>query len=188
MAETKTVVKVKKRWFTVLAPELFNKRELADISAVSADSTVGKFIDVTGQMLTGVPKDMNRKYKLKIFEAVGDKVNTKPQAYYITESFVQRTARRYKERFIYVTKGTSKDGKIIVIKLQFFNLKKLHHSERGALLAQTKSFLANETKNIDAEQLFDPLTIEKLAADLRKALADIYAVDKIILTKLSVAN
>jgi small subunit ribosomal protein S3Ae len=188
MAETKAVAKIKKKWFTVLAPELFNKKEIADISAVSADSAVGKVIDVTGHMLTGIPKDMNKKYKLKIIEAVGDKVTTKMQNYYLADSFVQRTARRYKERFLFVIKTVTKDNKSAIIKLYFLDLKKMHHSERGALLAKTKVWIADEVKNLEAEKLFDPFVIERLASDLRKVLADIYTVDKILLTKLSVTG
>ena len=187
MVETKAVVKVKKRWFTVLAPELFNKKEIADISAISADAAVGKFVDIAGQMLTGLPRDLNKKYKLKLVQAVGDKIQAKAVAYYLADSFVQRTARRYKERFLYVVKATTKDNTNVTLKLFFLNLKKLHHSERGALIAKTKEFVVNEVKNLEAEKLFDPNTMEKLANDLRKALADIYTVDKILLTKFFIA-
>ncbi len=186
MAETKSVAKVKKRWFTVLAPETFNKKEITDVSAVSAVATVGKIIDITGQMLTGITKDMNRKYKLKLLEAVGDKITTKILAYYLAESFVQRTARRYKERFIYVLKAQTKDNLTVKVKLFFLDLKKLHHSERGALIAKTRELMAIEIKAFDAAALFDPNIIEKLASDLKKNTSEIYAVDKIILTKLSI--
>jgi small subunit ribosomal protein S3Ae len=186
MAETKSVAKVKKRWYTVLAPETFNKKEITDVSAVSAEATVGKIIDITGQMLTGITKDMSRKYKLRLTEAVGDKINTKALAYYLAESYVQRTARRYKERFIYVIKAPTKDNVTVKIKLFFLDLKKLHHSERGALIAKTKELMAIEVKALDAAALFDPNIIEKLANDLRKNTAEIYEVDKILLTKLSI--
>jgi len=186
MAETKSVAKVKKKWFTVLAPELFNKKEIADISAVTAESAVGKFVDVSGQMLTGLPRDLNKKYKLKLIQAVGDKLQAKAAAYYLADSFVQRTARRYKERFISVTKHTTKDNKTAKIKLYFLDLKKIHHSERGVLLMKTKEFLTVEVKNTEAEKLFDTNMIEKIANDLRKVLEDTYTVDKILLTKLSI--
>jgi len=186
MAETKAVAKVKKRWFTILAPEVFNKKELADMPAISAESTVKKLVDVTGQMLTGLARDLNRKYKLQIVEAVGDKVRTEPQSYYLSESFLQRTARRYKDRFIFVVKGATKDNKTAIIKLFYLNLKRLHHSERGAVLAKTKDFIVKEIKETDAYKLFDPNIIDKITTDLRKDLSDVYTVDKILLTKLSI--
>lgn len=187
MAETKLVTKVKKKWFTVLAPENFGKKEISDISAVSAESAVSKIIDVPGQMLTGTPRDMNKKYKLRLTEAVGDKIQTKPIAYYLADSFVQRTARRYKERFLCVTKVVTKDNSNLIAKLYFLNVRKLHHSERGALIAKTKEWLAQEVKTIDYANLFDVVVLEKLTNDLRKVLTDVYSVDKILLTKLNLA-
>lgn len=187
MAETKAVAKIKKRWFTILAPDVFGKRELADLPAVSAESTINRLVDVTGQMLTGLPRDLNKKYKLQIVEAIGDKVRTEPKSYYLSESFVQRTARRYKDRFLFVVKSTTKDNKTAVVKLYFLNLKRLHHSERGAVLAKTKEFITKEVKELEAPKLFDPNIIDKLTTDLRKATAEIYTVDKILLTKLLVS-
>jgi small subunit ribosomal protein S3Ae len=188
MAETKAVAKVKKRWFTVLSPDVFGQKELADIPAISAESVVKRLVDITGQMLTGLPRDLNKKYKLQIVEAVGDKLRTESQSYYLAESFVQRTAKRYKDRFLFVVKGATKDNKIATVKLYFLNLKKLHHSERGAILAKTKEFLANEVKETEAPKLFDPNIIDKITTDLRKALSEIYTVDKILLTKLLVTG
>lgn len=184
MAETKTALKVKKKWFTVLAPEQFGKKDISDITAVSADSTVGKTVDVTGQMLTGLPRDMNRKFFLKITEAVGDKLHTKALAYALTDSFVQRTARRYKERFLYVVTVKTKDDVNCTFKFFFMNLKKLHHSERGKLIAKTKEWITAEAKNYDSAGMFDVMAIEKISNDLKKVLADVYSVDKILLTKM----
>ena len=188
MAETKAVAKVKKHWFTVLSPDVFGKKELADMPAVSAESTVKKLVDVSGQMLTGLPRDLNKKYKLLIVEAVGDKLRTEPQSYYLAESFIQMTARRYKDRFIYVVKSATKDSKTATIKLFFLNLKKMHHSERGAILAKTKEFIIKEAKETEAAKLFDPNIIDKITTDLRKALSEIYTVDKILLTKLLITG
>ena len=188
MAETKSVAKVKKHWFTIQAPELFGKREIADAPAVAAENLVGRLVEASGQMLTGLPRDSTRKYKLKIVEAIGDKVRTESESYYLAESFVQRTARRYKDRFILVMKSKTKDDKTATIKLSFMNLKMLHHSERGAVLRQTRSFVENETKATDSAKLFDPNVMEKIITDLKKALGEIYSIDKIFITRLSIAG
>jgi small subunit ribosomal protein S3Ae len=186
MAEAKTVAKIKKRWFTILAPELFGKREIADAPAIAAENLVGRYAEANGQMLTGTPRDSSRKYKLKIVEAIGDKVRTEAEGYYMAESFVQRTARRFKERFILVMTCATKDDKKATVKFYFLSLKKLHHSERGAILAKTREFVASEIKTSEAAKLFDPNTIENLAANLKKATADIYSIDKIMVTRLSI--
>jgi small subunit ribosomal protein S3Ae len=178
--------KIKKRWFSVLSPEIFGKKEIVDILAVSADSAIKKLVDVTGQMLTGLPRDVSKKYQLQVTEAVGEKLRTEPKSFYLVDSFIQRTVKKFKERFIYVIKCTTKDNKTVKIKLLFLNVKKMHHSERGAVLSKTKDFLQKEVKNIEASKLFDPNVMDKLTGDLKKALTEAYIVDKILLTKLKI--
>jgi ribosomal protein S3AE len=85
-------------------------------------------------------------------------------------------------------KGATKDSKTATVKLFFLNLKKMHHSERGAVLAKTKEFIIKEVKETDAAKLFDPNIIDKITTDLRKVLSEIYTVDKILLTKLLVTG
>ncbi|HKZ49467.1 MAG TPA: hypothetical protein VJ110_00485 [Candidatus Nanoarchaeia archaeon] len=179
-----TVVKQKKKWFTVLSPEMFGGREIADVPAFAAEDLKGRSLEVAGQMLSGSPKDMNKKYILQVIELKGDKGVTLPKGFYITESFIQRSARKYKEKFVYVPTLEAKDKKKVKLKLYFFNTKKLHHSVRAALLRiseeQTKNFVADT----DSVKMFDPLTVEKFTADLRKTLTQVYPIEKVLLVKI----
>ncbi|MEM2874171.1 MAG: hypothetical protein QW063_01870 [Candidatus Nanoarchaeia archaeon] len=177
--------KGKKKWFTVLAPVLFGSKELAEIPAYESAELQKRFVEVTGQMLTGLPKDINRKYLLRITEIKGDKVATIPAKYYVTESYIQRSARKYKDRFIYVLNATTKDEKQVRIKLNFFNAKKLHHSVRGEVLRRSKAFIETAIKELDSVKVFEPATVDKISTDLRKALTGIYPIDKIFVAKLA---
>jgi len=177
----------KKKWFTVVAPALFNSRELADITAYSPEELQGRSVEVSGQMLTGLPKDGNRKYLLKIVEAKGEKVGTAPSEYYMTESFMQRSARKYKDRFIYVMRAKTKDDKQVCIKWFFFNTKKLHRSVRGEMLRQTKTFTESAIKEYDSVKVFDPSVLDKMSMDLKKHLNPVHPVDKIFVYKFFLA-
>ena len=103
--------KGKKRWFTILAPQIFNSKEIAEITAYAPEDLKGRFVEVTGHMLTGIPRDSSRKYKLKVSTITGEKVATTAHRYYIAEGFVQRSVRRYKERFAFVLNAQTKDEK-----------------------------------------------------------------------------
>ena len=155
-------LKGKKKWFTVVAPQLFNSKEIADIPAYSAEELQHRFVEATGQMLTGLPKDANRKYQLQIIETKADKAATAPAGYYLTEGFVQRFARRYKDRFVYVLTVGTKDGKQVRFKWFFLNVKKLHHSVRGEILRQTKNLTTDAAKEFDSVKIFEPAAIDKI--------------------------
>jgi len=182
--QTTAIVKQKKRWFTVLSPELFGSREMADLPAFNVEDIKGRVVEVTGQMLTGSPKDANKKYQLKITEMKGEKAVTVPVYYAITDSHIQRTARRYKERFIDVLTLVTKDNQKVLIKMQFFHTKRLHHSVRASLLKESGQMIKDMFKEIETAKLFDPLTVDKIGNDLRKALAKIYPIEKIMVARL----
>ena len=185
MAQSTTaVVKQKKRWFTVLSPEIFGSREIADLPAFTSDILKGRIVEVSGNMLTGSPKDSNKKYLLKITELKGEKAVTIPVYYALTDSHIQRTARRYKERFIDVLTLETKDSQKVIVKMQFFHTKRLHHSARASLLKEGKQLTQNMFKELEVTKLFDPLSIDKIGNDLRKALVSIYPVEKVMISRL----
>ena len=181
-------LKGKKKWFGVLAPALFNSREIADVPAYSPEELHGRWVEVTGQMLTGISKDNNKKYLLKIVEMKGDKAVTLPAKYYISEGFVQRSARKYKDRFIDVLTVKTKDDKQVVLKLFFFNVKRLHHSVRGEILRKTKIFVDAAVSEVDSVKIFDPAVMDKITFDLKKSVSPIYPLDKIFVTRLALVQ
>lgn len=180
-------IKGKKKWFTVIAPQLFNSKEIADIPAYNIDELQGRFVEVAGQMLTGLPKDASRKYLLQITNAKGDKVETTPATYYLTESFIQRFAKRYKERFICVLILKTKNDRQVKLKYQFLGLKKLHRTTRGLLLKKTGEFTRAALADLNSTELFAPATLDRISSELKKQLASIHTIDKILVTKLSIS-
>jgi small subunit ribosomal protein S3Ae len=180
--------KGKKRWFTVLTPELFGSKELSEIAGYSTEELIGRGVEVTGQMLTTLPKDANRKYILLITGAKGDKMLTLPVKYYLTSSFIFRTVRKYKERETFVLYPKTKDGFELRVKLQFLNPSRLHRSERGALLKKLKELLPAKTAEYASDKIFEPDTIEKLANDLKKDLAEVKPISKILIHAISIRN
>jgi small subunit ribosomal protein S3Ae len=184
--QTTAIVKQKKKWFTVLAPEVFGSRELADLPAFAAEDLKKRVVEVTGQMLTNVGRDSNRKYSLQVTELKGDKAVTVPKAYYLTEGFVQRSSKKYKEKFILVPELETKDGKKVEIKIFVFNITKLSHSVRAALLKKTEELARIAVKEIESDKLFDPLNIEKLGNDMRKDMVQIYPVEKVLAAKIRI--
>ncbi|MGB9675362.1 MAG: hypothetical protein ACPLYW_02055 [Candidatus Nanoarchaeia archaeon] len=178
----------KKRWFTILMPELFEEKELSEVLARSAESLIGKFVETTGQMLTNLPKNANKKYILLITGNKGDKAITKVVKYYLTENFISRTVRKYKEREVFVFYPKTKDGFDLRVKLQFLNPKRLHRSERGALLKKLKEVLPTQVGEYDHNTIFDPNIIEKLSTDLKKVLSETKPISKILIHAIFIRN
>jgi|SRR3989344_1313216 len=183
---TQKIIKGKKKWFTVVAPEIFKSKELVDITAYNPEELKGRLVEISMAQITGSPKDMQRKIVFKIFDTRGEKVLTTSSKYFMIESFIQRSGRRYKERFIHVLKIPSKDGKTLEIKWLAMGVKKLHHPIRAALLNKITEQAKEIFAKYNAEDIFLPINLDKISDEVRKATRTIYPMDKLLVYKLKV--
>lgn len=184
MVAKQGIVRGKKRWFTVLAPEVFKSKEVVDITAYTPEELKGRPVEVNLMQLTGLPKDAQRKLVLKITDTRGDKAITEPWRYYLIESFIQRSGRRYKEKFIHVLKVKSKDGRNLIVKWMALGIKKLHHPVRADLLEKIAEFTNKTFSQYNFADVFILSNIDKLAMDVKKETKSIFPLDKIIIWKL----
>jgi len=176
----------KKKWFTVLAPEIFKSRELVDITAYELKELEGRSVECNFAQLTEKPKDQYKKIILKVVGTKGEKAITEPKQYYLVESFVQRTGRRFKEKLYDVLTLRSKDGKNIKIKLFLLATKLLHHSVRADVLVLTRKKAGEFVLPLDAFEMFLPENIDALASGLQAEVKKIYPIDRILVWKVSV--
>ncbi|MEM4714450.1 MAG: hypothetical protein QXQ79_02850, partial [Candidatus Nanoarchaeia archaeon] len=74
------------------------------------------------------------------------------------------------------------------LKLQLLNPKKLHRSERGALLKKLKEVLSSLTSAYDSREIFKPNNLDELSSNLKKTLSEERAIEKILIMALSMRN
>ncbi len=176
----------KKKWFTVVAPEVFGKNELVEITAYEPNEIVNRPVELNFAQITGNPKDQYKKIILKIISTQGDRALTEPWRFYLQESYIGRMGRRFKEKFHYVVKTNAKDGKNLIVKIYVMSERKLHQNVRSDIIKavgeKTKTFLAT----VDGFDFFRQDLMENLAAELRKDVHKIYPVDKLFVWKVAV--
>ena len=177
----------KKKWFTVLAPEIFKSKELVDITAYEPKEIIGRPVDATLSQLTDRPKDQHKKLTLKIVSTQGEKAITEPWKFYFVESFMQRSGRRFKEKLYIVPTVTSKDQKKLKIKLFILATNKLHHSVRADMIVALEKKLREFVLELNAFDMFMPENIDKLSDALKEATKKIFPADKVFVWKISVA-
>ena len=176
----------KKKWFTVLAPEIFKSKELVDITAYEPKELAGRPVELNYAQLTERPKDQYKKLILKIVDTKGEKAVTVPWKFFVVESFIQRLARKYGERVYQGTTFKSKDGRPVKVKFFILATKKLNHSTRGDLLRAAHKTITTFIADVNAYDMFLPENSEKLADVLRDGMKKIYPVDKVLVWKISV--
>ena len=184
--KTKVTAKPKKKWFTVIAPEVYKKIEIADVTAFEPQLLVGRPVEVNLMQITGAPKDQHRKITFKIIDTRGEKALTEPWKSFLLESFIQRASRRFKERIVSVLKLKSKDGKPVKFKLLTLILNRLPRAIRTDLAKKIEEFMTDKISKINSADLFLSTTIDKLSSELKKELKPIYPVNKVLFWKITI--
>jgi len=177
--------KPKKRWFSVIAPEIFKHTEVGEVAAAEQNQLIGRTIEVNASKLTDSPKDQHRKLVLQISELVGDKVKTTVKRTFILDNYIQRTSRKYKEKFIIVPTLPSKDGSI-KMKVLVMAVKKLHQKVRATILHNMTASLTDKVAKTTIADLFLPSTLERISGELKNEVKTIYPIEKVIVWKTEV--
>lgn len=185
MAKQTKIIKAKKKWFAVIAPEIFKHKEVGDVIAFEQAELIGRTIEVSAAKLTDVPKDQHRKIILQISDVIGDKVTSVVKRMFFLDNYVQRTSRKYKERFIIVPTLPSKNS-TVKIKVLVMAVKKLHQKVRATLIHNITASLTDKIANTTTDELFLPSTLERISGELKNEVKTIYPIEKIIIWKIEV--
>jgi len=185
MAKPVKVQKLKKRWFAVIAPEIFKNREIGEVAAIEQNNLLGRTVEVSAAKLTDTPKDQHRKIVLQLSDLAGDKVNSIVKKSFFLDNYIQRTIRRYKERFILAENFKAKDD-TIKLKVLVLAVKKLHQKVRANLIRHIRASLTEKLSTAKTDELFLPANLEKISGELRNEIKNIYPADKVIIWKTEV--
>ncbi len=184
MAIRKAVaLKKKKLWFRLLAPDIFKNVELGEIPSFEGKSLIGRVVELNYSLLTEAAKDPAKKFVAKIVKVNDDKAITEPMKLLYSESFIQRTSKRYSARVLVVDKIKSKDH-TLTYKIYLLGRKKIVGETHSNLIKKTKDFMAKHIKEINFDRLFEPNYLESLCKEIKKEVKSIYPVDRAIFWKV----
>lgn len=186
--KTKLAAKIKKKWFMVVAPEVYRNTEIAEVAAFEPKNLIGRSVEVSLTKITGVPRDQHKKVSFKIKDTRGEKALTEPWKLFLQESSIQRLSRRFKERMISVFKIKAKDGKTVKIKLLTLVLNKLPRTLKTELAKKIEQNIKDKISKATSSDLFAPMALEKLTTELKKELKQIYPISRVTVWKLSVLS
>ena len=94
--------KLKKRWFSLVAPKMFGNQSLGDIPSFTPESIVGRNITVNLMNLTRDMRTQNVNVSFSVGKVMGDKAYTDFVGYRIMPSAIKRLVKRMGNRVDYV--------------------------------------------------------------------------------------
>ena len=167
MAKEKVVDTWKSKiWYTVLAPQMFDSRELGQIPATDDAHLINRIVKVSLTELTG---DMSQSYvnlQFRINEVKGKTAYTKLVGHEISAGYLRTLVRRRRNVINEIVDVTTKDGAKIRIQVSLFTAKRVSSPLKTALRNAVKEEVLARVKDMDFQQTIQEIIFGKFSATL----------------------
>ncbi len=142
--------KLKKK-FTIVAPKIFENKEVGYTFADDPKKLVGRTVDVTLAELTGDYTKMPYIFRLEIVDASEDRATTRVKGMYTERAYLSRFVRRRSSKIEHVFDVVTKDGETLHVKVFVYSLHKLTRAQRTAIRKVVEEVVRTHAQNSDKD-------------------------------------
>jgi small subunit ribosomal protein S3Ae len=175
-----------KQWYSVLAPNAFNKAVIAESLADDPQKLIGRIATTTMQDLTGDFKLMHVKLDFQVERVNGNQAEARFIGHSLTSDYVRRLVRRNHSKVSLIVDATTKDGALIRVK----PIAVTEHRAQSSQSTVLRSIITRVVLESAAEKSLGEFAKEmldgRLAQKIQKASKPIYPLRKIELNKSEV--
>ncbi|MBN1543906.1 hypothetical protein JW898_00410 [Candidatus Woesearchaeota archaeon] len=166
----------KKRYFSILAPKIFQERELGNAMAYESASLKGRAIETNLMVLTGNVKKQDINITFKVEAVKGDTAFTFIDKYEVSPAAIKRKVRRGRDRLDESFQCVTRDNRIVRIKPLVITAVKTSRSVKSALRKETIQFMINCIRRVDYDTLILDILNEKLQRETANRLRKIFPI------------
>jgi ribosomal protein S3AE len=171
----KVVVK-KKRWVPLIAPKLFNERQIGEMHVEEPKNAVGRKLSVSMATITGEPQKQNIMAKFLITSFAGEKLMTEIIGYRLNTAATKRLMRRNRSKIDDSIVYKTADDKKVRVKPLIVTRGRAQGGTKSALRKQLNDFLAKNIAKMPFEQLMKDIINKKFQRSISDALKKTYPV------------
>jgi len=176
MAETKKAIgKIKKkRWYEIVAPEVFRNTSLGETLVTEKERVIGKNLKVSLANIIGDMKRQSTIIKFRVARLKGDKAVADVIGYSILPTYLRRMIRRGRERVDDSFICKTKDNKQVRVKLFLITRSSAKNPVLTGLRKVGKEITTNAVKNMDYNNFVNDVVFFKLQKSLKEQLRKIF--------------
>ncbi|EFW91664.1 ribosomal protein S3Ae [Haladaptatus paucihalophilus DX253] len=172
-----------KRWYTVLAPEQFDREELGTTPADEPEKVLGRTIETTLGELTNNASENNTKLVFKINDVGSDAAYTEFVRHELTRDYLRSLVRRGASKVeAYVTVLTSDDYRVQIQPVAF-TTKKADHSQEMAIRRTMIDIVQDAAKDHTFQDLIDSVVEGRLSSAIYGDAKTIYPLRRVEIQK-----
>ena len=175
-----------KRWYTVLAPEQFDRAELGETTADDPEQVYGRTIETTLGELKSDAGENNTKLTFRINDVGSDSAYTEFVEHELTRDYLRSLVRRGSSKIeSFVTVLTTDDYRVQVQPVAF-TTKKADHSQERAIRKRMTELVEEAADERTFEDLVDSVVEGRLSSAIYAEAKTIYPVRRVEVQKLTV--
>jgi len=172
-----------KRWYTILAPKIFNEVEVSQVPAQDDEHLINRVIEIP---LKDITKDMAHLYtavRLRVFDVKGNTARTKFIGHSLAREYLQTLARRYRDKLDVVFPLKSKDGIHFRLKAVIVTAERCSQKQKRTLHNQLIELVTGKAQETEFATFMLDIIYGKLSAELQGALKTIAPLRRVEIRK-----
>ncbi len=172
-----------KIWYTVHAPDMFNRAVLGETPSEDASRLMNRVTEVTVQDLTGDFAKMHIKVQFKANDVKGSEVSTAYMGHDMTADYIRRLTRRKRSRIDGTFDVKTKDGAIIRVKPMAITDRRIQASKQTAIRKVMHRVLYEKAVSMSLSQFVKAMILGDMARDMAMACKSVQPIFRIELRR-----
>ncbi|MCD5409534.1 MAG: 30S ribosomal protein S3ae [Methanocellales archaeon] len=167
-----------KRWYNVLAPEMFNRANIGKTPADEPEKLIGRVIETSLSDLTNDGSKQNTKIIFKISDVVAGDAHTKFIGHEMAQDYMRSLIKRGTSKIDANVIATTKDGYKLKVKPSCFTIKRVRHPQIRTIRQRMHDTVTSRAEKLDFSQFIQEIVLGKVASDIYKGAKDICPIRK----------
>jgi small subunit ribosomal protein S3Ae len=165
---------LQKNWYTIQAPEEFDRQEVAKTPADSPSQVVGRKVTEALEDLREGSSKYYMQAVFKVTEVEGNKAFTRLEGIEVDSEFTSRMVRTGSDRVDVVTNVETSDGSNIKVKFVGATQKNTSSNKLGELRKTIETETRQKASETGYAEFMEMIYEDKLQEELKDATEDIY--------------
>ncbi|MEZ3114309.1 30S ribosomal protein S3ae [Halobaculum sp. MBLA0147] len=174
-----------KRWYTILAPEQFDRAELGETLAAEPEDVVGRTVETTLGDIDGDQGQNNTKLTFKITDVGSDSAYTEFVEHELTRDYLRSLVRRGASKIKAVVTVRTTDDYRIRVQPVAFTTKKADRSQEQAIRRIMIDLVEEAAEERDFEEFVDSVVEGRLSSAVYGEGKEVYPLRRAEVQKLT---
>lgn len=172
-------VKKGKKWYVVVAPEMFGRTVVGEIPGDSPEKLLGRNIEITLGELTSDASKQHTKLIFQVKEVDGDTASTKFLGHRLSRDYLRSLVKRKTSKIDVISTVETRDGSKVGVKSSCFTVKRAKERQAKAIREIMKDVIESRASSLTLSQYIQEIVLGKLAADIYKDAKRVYPLRRV---------